>query len=358
MQTNDCYLTLSMLMSEEIHNAYELPHCLLCRQEGKPLYTGLSDRLYQAPGKWSYTWCPRCGLVWLNPTLPLGDLNEFYAKCYGRAGTEDASSSDYRRFLKEMILAGSFGYGELVPNSWQRWLGWLCGRFAPLRNRIGRGIMFLDGRHRGRLLDVGCGTGARLSSMRQLGWEVAGIEPAADAVAIAWEKFGLQISVGTLEELRFHDETFDAMTMHHVLEHLTDPVGTLNECFRILRPGGQIVIVTPNVKSLCHTIFQKSWAEIAPPWHTYLWSPSSLRSCIEKIGFTIVRCHTMIRFDKCVQSWMIRKLHVSQRFDPLELKRILRYEPWRILANVVDTVGSSTRALGDEIVIVAKKGGK
>lgn len=166
-----------------------------------------------------------------------------------------------------MILAGSFGYEEQVWHPWQRNLGWLCGRFPPLRNKIGRGIMFLDGRHRGHLLDVGCGAGTQLSLMRRLGWEVTGVEPAAEAAAIARER-------------------------------------------------------------LC--------------------------SIAGKIGFTIVRCDTAFRFDKWVQGWIIQK---AQRFDPLKLELIFRRKPWRLLAYLIDTLGSRVKVLGDEVVVVAVKKG-
>lgn len=331
------------------------PSCPLCRIEGEPLYTDLSDSLYQAAGKWNYIRCPHCDLVWLEPPPSFKDLTELYTKYYKRSAPNEGDSNfDFRKFIEEAILAGSFGYGKHVPQPLKRNLGWLFGVFSPLRNRIGRRIMFLDGHRRGRLLDIGCGTGWLLSLMRRLGWEVAGVEPSAEAAVVAQERFGLQVFIGALEEAMFKNDTFDAITMQHVFEHLTDPVGTLNECFRVLRPGGQIVIVTPNVESLAHKIFKRSWLEVAPPWHTYLWSPRALGSCIEKIGFTTVKCNTMIQFDRWIQSWIILKLHPSQEYVTSELQRI--YPRWRFLANVGGLLGSSSKRLGDEIVISAKKG--
>lgn len=191
-------------------------------------------------------------------------------------------------FLRDIILAGSFGYPELVRDPWQEKLGRLWGRVPALCNRIGRGILFLDGRQRRYLLDVGCGTGAKLALMRRLGWEVAGVEP---------------------------------------------------------------------VQSLGHALFRRSWAEVAPPWDVCLWSPRALRTCVAETGFEIIRCGTMVRFDKWVQSWMISKLRVSERFNSSELQRIVRRPLWLILADLTGVVGSSSTELGDEILLIAEKGG-
>lgn len=325
--------------------------CPLCGLEGVPLYSGLADHYGNAPGKWGYLRCADCDLVWLDPLPSIEDLSEFYAKYYPRfTADEGASNLNFRKSIKEAILAGSFGYGDQENYCKKKKMGWLFGLFSPLRNRVGRTIMFIDGHRRGRLLDVGCGIGTYLSLMRQLGWDVAGVEPSTEAAAVAREKSNLQVFVGTLEEAMFQNDTFDVITMHHVLEHLRDPLGTLSECLRILRPGGQIVVITPNIKSLGHTIFKKCWVEIAPPWHTYLWSPRILRSCVDKIGFTSVGCNTMIPFEKWMESWIIRKL---QRYDWLEFQRI--FARWRLLVNLIAILGSRTKTLGDEIVMSAKK---
>jgi hypothetical protein len=75
--------------------------------------------------------------------------------------------------------------------------------------------------------------------------------------------------------------------MHHVIEHVHDPCNLLKECRQILRGRGKLVIVTPNIESLGHRLFRKSWFPLDPPRHLCLFSLHTLRSCIEKAGFQV-----------------------------------------------------------------------
>lgn len=84
-------------------------------------------------------------------------------------------------------------------------------------------IMYSDGARKGRLLDVGCGSGEFLAQMRELGWDVFGVEPDPQAARVAREQFGLTVWPGALAEASFPDGFFDAVTLNHVIEHVADP---------------------------------------------------------------------------------------------------------------------------------------
>jgi SAM-dependent methyltransferase len=123
-----------------------------------------------------------------------------------------------------------------------------------------------------------------LSTMRDLGWRVEGVDfdPAAAAAAAAR---GLAVRCGSLERQAFPDATFDAITMSHVVEHLPDPLQTLTECARILKPGGRLILWTPNTASLGHHLLKQCWRGLEPPRHLHLFSPASVRALLEKAGF-------------------------------------------------------------------------
>jgi SAM-dependent methyltransferase len=156
---------------------------------------------------------------------------------------------------------------------------------ADLRRRAE--IMYLDGVPPGRLLDVGCGDGTMLARLRRLGWAGEGTEVDPEAAAHARTRHGLVVHLGPLETLRFPDGTFDAVVMNHVVEHVHDPIALLRECRRILGPGGQLRVVTPNPRSLGHRTFGTNWHHLDPPRHLHLFSRSTLRLSAEKAGFGV-----------------------------------------------------------------------
>jgi len=116
-----------------------------------------------------------------------------------------------------------------------------------------------------------------------------GVEPDPEAVKGAQAEFGLNVFHGTLEEACLQSGYFDAITMNHVIEHLADPVGTLKECCRVLKPGGELVIVPPNIVSLGHKIFTRGWGGLEPPRHLYLFSPGTLSACAQRAGLNVQR---------------------------------------------------------------------
>ncbi len=93
-----------------------------------------------------------------------------------------------------------------------------------------------------------------------------------DAVTIA-RSLGLEVRCGSLEEQGYPAESFDAVTLCHVVEHLSDPRATIDECFRILKPSGRLVVATPNSDSLSRRLFGKDWRGLEPPRHLMVFSP-------------------------------------------------------------------------------------
>lgn len=104
----------------------------------------------------------------------------------------------------------------------------------------------LGGLAAGRLLDVGCGEGSFLHAAKTLGWQVTGTEISAEGVRLARQQWQIEAFCGSLEEARFPDNSFDVVTLWHVIEHVPDPKATLKEAARVARSGGRIVIACPN----------------------------------------------------------------------------------------------------------------
>ncbi|OCC14669.1 SAM-dependent methyltransferase [Dissulfuribacter thermophilus] len=287
-----------------------VPYCYLCGIKGQMLYTNLKDALYNGPGIWSYKCCSNCGLIWLDPRPVPAEIGKFYHNYSTHYINEYGHElNGLRRIAQHAVLAGHLGYEGLVGSPTQKLLGKILSLIPPIKERCELNVRYLNGRNKGVLLDVGCGSGGWLAKMQALGWKVVGVEPDEQAVKIASEKFGLKVYQGTLEEQKFADNIFDAVTISHVIEHVYDPIGLLKECLRVLKPKGYLVILTPNIKSLGHRFFRNSWLHLDPPRHLYLFSSDTLRACCQQVGFLIKSLHSPVRYARgtFVSSKVIQK---------------------------------------------------
>lgn len=175
---------------------------------------------------------------------------------------------------------------HLAISPWQRLAGFLLYLHPVYRATADVMVFRAHYRPGGRLLDVGCGSGEILSILTSLGWRGEGVDVDEAAVAQARAR-GLTVHLGTLEEQHYADNHFDVITLNHVVEHIHDPISLFKECYRILKQGGQLIVVTPNIDSLGHRIFADSWRGLEPPRHLYLYSAKSLGVALQQTSFTI-----------------------------------------------------------------------
>lgn len=328
------------------------PNCFLCGLSGRILYEGERDRLFAAPGVWNIRICPNCELAWLDPCPLPDEVSNLYREYH-----------THRVVRKPNTTIGNIKYNTKRA-VWAAWLGYRRGigrgllfagyiaRFIPPLYEAGLlAVMGLSAEKRGRLIDVGCGNGQFLVLMRDLGWEVLGVEPDMEAARVAEEKFGLTVIPSTLEEAKLPDASADAITMHHVIEHVYNPISLLRECWRVLRPGGTLVIVTPNLSSLGRRLFGSSWRGWEVPRHLFVFSPKSLKTCVGLVGLRVRTIWTTARIARWV--WAVsRTLQVKGRWSEVlweELPRGLRLKGWTFQW-LEHLVGG-----GEELVVIATK---
>ena len=197
-----------------------VPYCSLCGEKGTQLYQGLRDHLFGVPGEWNLKRCvnPDCGLVWLDPRPISDDLGKLYAEYCTHTGEslENQGPSLLRKFL--MFFATVCGKREEDRDSFVKTVRTILNSFGSGREITQASQMWLGEKEPGKLLDVGCGNGLFLRQMRTLGWEVSGVEPDPKAVQFAREVYGLNVQLGDLFNAVFSDNTFDAVTLSHVIE--------------------------------------------------------------------------------------------------------------------------------------------
>ena len=342
-------------MMIECIRTQESVNCFLCGTEGLLLYQKMRDKLFDAPGVWAFLRCPRCGLVWLNPRPIPEDIWKIY-NIYHTHLAKDGKPrlASLRKRIKYATLASSFGYEGLVSKGSSKWIGTVLGLFPPLRELVGFSIRWLNGSHKGKLLDLGCGKGSFLATMRDLGWDILGVEIDAQAASVAQDHFGVPVVKSPLEKAKFPADSFDAVTITHVLEHVHDPIGLLKECLRVLKPGGRLVVVTPNAESLGHRIFKRSWRGLEPPRHLCLFSMQTLRICTERVGAQVKILRTSARSACFIwkASNLIRRENELPVSSPPRLNLSLRFGgmAFQLLEHGLQ---SFQRNIGEELILIA-----
>lgn len=280
--------------------------CPLCRQCGSPLYSDLEDLYSGVGGRWAMLACGGCRIAWLATPPPKSDFDKLYLNYFTHAPNEpDHGPKRIREKIKDAAQARLLGlpYGDM-PRIYQM-AGALAARIPRYRELLWAMTQWLPRMENGMLLDVGCGNGIFLKRMRDLGWNVRGIDPDRLAAGQARERFGVEVVVARLEEHRFPDDFFDAVVVSHVIEHVHDPVSLLRECRRILKPGGKLVILTPNYLGLQRRWLGRSWRGLDCPRHLFLFSRRSLCRCSEIAGLKVVTLQTTARGAK--NFWLLSR---------------------------------------------------
>jgi 2-polyprenyl-3-methyl-5-hydroxy-6-metoxy-1,4-benzoquinol methylase len=212
-----------------------------------------------------------------------------------------------------------------------------------------------DGKRGRKLLDVGCGNGQFLAKMRDLGWEVIGVEPDIMAVRVARESFGLNVHEGMINGADFPSDTFDAITMNHVIEHVLDPIGLFRECHRVLKSGGKLVVNTPNIESFGAHHFGNIWVHWDPPRHIHLFSLQALNTCVERTGLKALKLRTTSNHARWV--WQTSRLNYRNgtllNGSSESSGLLLRLEGLAFL--VMEDVLYVREQAGEELVLVATK---
>lgn len=271
----------------------EVASCMLCQEpkstervKQRDINLGLTDQLFTVVS------CDGCGLLYLNPRPTAEEIHAYYPpEYYPLGGTVHRKAIDrvlkrFSKLLKKAIREEFYGY----PTPSQ----------APFRSLLRRVLLYpeylhlkISGREsipfrgEGRILDVGCGPGKLLSDLRGHGWEVYGVDFSPVAVEYAKSQNGLDVRLGNIFQAGYQDRFFDVVMFNHSLEHIYNPLETLKEAHRILKPGGLLFISIPNAGGLEAKIFGKWWVHWDTPRHLYHFNTVTMAQLVARAGFRL-----------------------------------------------------------------------
>jgi len=223
--------------------------CNLCRsQRNRPFTRRDGMQVVQ---------CVGCGLVYVNPRLDAESIHEHY----------NSGQSSRIQYYRDVEVADRRSFAEILD---------AAEALVPAR---------------GALLDIGPNIGTCLLLARDRGWQAQGIEINAEAARYCREERGLDVMTGTLEPGTYPESRFDAVLMGDVIEHLADPLEMMRTVARILKPGGVVLVSTPDIAGWAGRLLQ-----VKPVEHIYYFNPTTISALLGKAGLEVVRIEPLDRY--------------------------------------------------------------
>lgn len=312
----------------------EQVNCNLCgSRESRILFYSPDFTFPKEAEKFAVVRCVVCALVFINPRPDKSEISNYYP-------------ADYFRCYAET---------RLETEAIQR-------RKAKIVGQISKAAT---------ILDIGCGRGEFLAEMQERGWEAYGVELSFIAASYAKEKLGLKnIYNADLLAVSLPENFFDVITLWHALEHLADPLATLQKIHSLLKDDGALIINCPNFNSGLRKVFQQKWYQLDLPRHLYQFTPQTLGPMLKKCGFVArgidympLPLHSMIWFKMTIFRWLGLKGFLYSHIT--EEKRLAKAKsrgmPWLLLRNLFNLICYifalvlGLLRLGDDMCITAKK---
>lgn len=235
-----------------------------CPANDETVLTG-RDRLHNLPGEFRMVKCRTCGLMRTSPRPTAETIGVYYPEDYA---PHQEISTPVRSTPK------------------------------PLWRRVGRVVYNALPFHTenipdippGRMLEIGCGSGAFLRGMMEKGWVAEGVEFSPQAAERA-RALGCSVYAGPLETAPGPAEPYDLIVGWMVLEHLHNPVAALRQLRRRLKPGGWLVLSLPDAGALEFRIFKDAWYALQLPTHLFHFTPETLAMVLERGGWQLKKLY-------------------------------------------------------------------
>jgi len=280
----------------------------------------------------AYVQCNECSLVYLRERPPWEEIVKFYSSLNenqtanaGRANAEELRRQAEMPVPKWKQLLRKVRFR---PHSW------------PLKD-VPEGSK--------RLLDIGCGSGAKLFEFANRGYEVWGVDVGVDAIRLCKELLPQSHFVqGELQETGLPDGYFDYIRIDNALEHVQNPKEVIRECRRLLCEGGQLMVYVPHGRSLSMRLMKGNSISAWIPFHLQLFTRKSLKRLLYEAGFDDIRIYEYNPrswLPLSIMQWKNKK-HATAKYNHSRLQALACYP----IGWIVSKVG-----LAEELIGIGKR---
>ncbi|MES2263026.1 MAG: class I SAM-dependent methyltransferase [Pseudomonadota bacterium] len=254
--------------------------CRVCAAQGDCAIFPLQEMMYGSREAFDYMQCGACGCLQIR-TIPADLARHYPADYYSQQPrTEPPAPAGLKGFIMRWYCRGAAVRPDAPLGRALRALLPVPGDFAEY------GHYLLAARLRGaneRILDVGCGASPYLlAALRRCGFmAVEGIDP---FVAADTRYEGVPVTRRTLDQV---DGDYGLVMFHHSLEHVPDPLATLTQAARLLRPGATCLVRVPVMGTYFWRRFGQHWVELDAPRHLHLFTQASMDVLARRAGFHV-----------------------------------------------------------------------
>ncbi len=302
-----------------------MKNCPICRGSLSFFKTVYDDR-YGYPGLFQVALCKSCGHKSLQADFTTESLTLLYNHYYPRGSFDLDSHRPYTEVSRRRA--------------------WFAGSYSSAFRWVPEAV---------RILDIGCGFGESLGYHRARGCDVYGSE-VDENIRRVGEKFSYKVHSGLFDAGNYEPEFFDYVTLDQVIEHAIDPLEIMSGIAKIVKPGGTLVISTPNAEGWGGSIFGRRWIHWHTPFHLHLFSERSMRLAAEQTGYLLKGFKTLTSSDWLHLQWVHlltapkagepsvfwapgARRNVYQRFIIATLVGIHRSKINHVLTRVFDALG-------------------
>lgn len=229
--------------------------CALCGQGlSETILIGKDYRYNLSNDRFYIVKCPDCNLLYLNPRPLKEKMGQFYPEAYY------PQESFLQRILKPFF---------------QRSLSKIKTIYSY--------------KSKGKILEIGCGDGDLLFSLKKRGFQTYGVDVSRKACLLAEKKVGKNVFNCEVTDCDFPPKFFDVIVLNHSFEHVGSPTDSLKEIKRILKDKGILFISVPNIDCFQSKLWREKATILDIPRHLYLYSPKTLEMMLKKCGFQVVK---------------------------------------------------------------------
>jgi SAM-dependent methyltransferase len=238
--------------------------CPLCSSGHISLYLNLTDH-FLSKEKFDLLRCSECGFIFTNDYPNEDEIGKYYES------EEYVSHSDTSKGITNKLY--HFARGIMLRR----------------KRKIVTNVTNLK---HGSLLDIGSGSGHFAAEMKMAGWNVKGIEINDSARNLSMSRFGIDV-ISPVEIASMPKESFDCITLWHVLEHFHNPFQYAADILPLLKAGGICIVALPNSASFDAYHYKEYWAAYDVPRHLWHFNPDTFQLFSDNAGFQTVKLLTL-----------------------------------------------------------------